>query len=674
MVPSSGDEIDVTAQAENTGWLCWLRKRDGRVVRFEPAKLAKSIQRAARSIGLDLTQPAAAELARVTIYFLEKHCTAEIPSHDDVAEWVQKCLHETGQESIAAAYGRHRERCQWARQALVVVRRGAAPVQPPEYWEKSRIAASLRADTKLDPSVAADLAATVERSVLASGLTQVTTDLLRAWVNNELTTRGLSERLAPPRQIELSTVELQELLRSPVDPPTLGRTVARKVWQSFMLSEVFSSEIAEAHARGLLRLQHLGAPAQLAATAIDTGSHARRSEGPIDAVCRISRQLAGHVASTVGLVALDAPDATLACLDPGGETAENIAAELWQEVVSRVRNTDCRCVLNLYGRVPQQVSAGLGAGPLFPSGPKPEQMRFAAQIADHLLGLVRRDAQDVRQVRVDWHWRAASGSPLTEDQIDAPTRRALRMAVDGHAVSLVCDRGIPPLGDGLSGTRPTAALQFISLSLPACWRGRGTPASTDAVLDAITSAAPILVRAGLQKREFVRRHLAGVDAALVDRAALVVGPAGLDWIVRHILGRGMAENESATSFAGQLVRQLRSALEREARAFSLPIRIDCWSSDTLVDSLESGHGDEYLVGLSPWAPAAGMRQQIAAAGRVHAAAGGGTLLCPLSESSSPTTEKLANLMQWAAEHSDLTRVRWIPRQATGTANERWFGP
>jgi hypothetical protein len=682
MAASNADKSEVVAESPPPGALTWLRKRSGEVTRFDSNKLARSIHRAARCIGFDLTVPAAMELAHMGQYFVEKQRSRDIPASDEVADWIEKSLRETGHEAIAASYHRHRQRREWARQSVVVAREDDRATETPVTWDKSLLRRSLNDELGLDGDTASEVAGAVERAVLGSGLTRITTDVIRELLNNELAGRGRTERMAAHRRVELSVGDLHRALQSAADPEALGRAVAGRVWEEFMRRDVWSPEIAHALHRGLLQPHPRGAP-RLAGAAIDLAALVRRAQGVRDAIRRLGQQLAGLVTFSSG-VAIDGPDALLALLAGCDESAELVAAELWQEVVSRLRHSGCHGVLNLYGSIPESARAAVGAGPLFQAAARPEQAAFAAEAATQLLGLMRRDAADLPHLRIDWHWQPGATEPAA-----TVARRALRMALEGHSVAMACSRG-GHLADGLvGGSRPPLALAFLTVHLPTLWREHGAVRSTTHLLDALAHAVPTVVRAALQKREFLRHHVGGLSAEQIDRAALVVGPGGLDWTVRQILGHGIAEDESALSFACHLVRRLRECLEREARPFALPTLVDAWTGESADlaralggrDSpLPAGHlserallsaGDDRVVGLTPWAPAGGIRQQMHAAGRLHQAAGAGTLLVRLADSSSLTVEKLSSVLDWACAETGLVRVRWLVHRAATQASVAW---
>ncbi len=86
-----------------------IRKRDGRIVEFNPTKIAAAIFRAAKAVGGEDRQ-LAEELAGVVIQYLHKQLGTGIPAVEEVQDAVEKVLIETGHAKTAKAYILYRDR------------------------------------------------------------------------------------------------------------------------------------------------------------------------------------------------------------------------------------------------------------------------------------------------------------------------------------------------------------------------------------------------------------------------------------------------------------------------------------------------------------------------------------------------------------------------------------
>jgi anaerobic ribonucleoside-triphosphate reductase len=85
-----------------------IRKRDGRIVEFNPDKITEAIFKAAKAVGGEDRQ-LASELAQVVINYLRKNGSG-IPTVEEVQDAVEKVLIETGHAKTAKAYILYRDR------------------------------------------------------------------------------------------------------------------------------------------------------------------------------------------------------------------------------------------------------------------------------------------------------------------------------------------------------------------------------------------------------------------------------------------------------------------------------------------------------------------------------------------------------------------------------------
>ena len=161
-------------------------------------------------------------------------------------------------------------------------------------------------------------------------------------------------------------------------------------------------------------------------------------------------------------------------------------------------------------------------------------------------------------------------------------------------------------------------------------------------LDKLPSLARMAVRAGIQKRNFLRRR--GGDRPelargfLLERARLVVVPAGLNQVVEDLLGHGMAGSRLSLDLGLHRVLTSQQTLQRESVAANLEIALD-------------GPAGEFPGFSGPLDS-----KQLHAAGLVHAIAGFGTV--PLSEVSA---EKRLALLSQAWKKTEVVRLgAWRP--------------
>src|SRR5690349_696501 len=149
-----------------------VRKRDGRVVDYDEAKLAEAIYRAARAAGHD-NRYLANDLAGVVTTYLERYHDREVPSSEEIQRMVEKILFETGHREVARAYLLFRET-----QGRVATEPAAPtgelfPSEPVlveaatrdevSAWGRDRISAALVKEAGLDAATAGEIASAVEQ-------------------------------------------------------------------------------------------------------------------------------------------------------------------------------------------------------------------------------------------------------------------------------------------------------------------------------------------------------------------------------------------------------------------------------------------------------------------------------------------------------------------------------
>ena len=277
-----------------------VQKRDGREARFDPRKIASAVAAAMAAVGED--DPGFPdEVAGVVQLTLERrHASlgsAACPGIEEIQDLVEQALIEMGRAAVAKAYILYRDRRARVRAALRV-HKGPAPlarlqVQEADRtspWSKGRIVAALLAEADLPRDVAEDVAARVEERVFASGLSRITTGLVRELVDNVLVAMGLTAALRRQESVGLPRHDLRRILAGipledweldasatgpgharpdPVrldtvqpDPvrPDPARAVAGEVLRRYALEDVLEPGVAELHLAGDLHVEDLRQP------------------------------------------------------------------------------------------------------------------------------------------------------------------------------------------------------------------------------------------------------------------------------------------------------------------------------------------------------------------------------------------------------------------------------
>ncbi len=275
---SSGEE-------RNIGGLTHVKKRDGRLVPFDRTKIADAIFKAASAVGGE-NRVLAEDLAEVVTMFLSKNYSDKAPGIEDIQDTVEKVLIEMGHARTAKAYILYRDRRARTREALQVRKPvekrndatdisllvGTDSSDQLNTWDRERITRALEVEADLDRELAASIASDVEKKVLDSQMTRISTSLIRELVDNELFERGLTARLEKQAVLGMPKYDLDTIIKaksnenaniSQNNPEAINLAVAEQTLKQYALKEVFSDDVAEAHMLGKVHLHDLGYPTRL---------------------------------------------------------------------------------------------------------------------------------------------------------------------------------------------------------------------------------------------------------------------------------------------------------------------------------------------------------------------------------------------------------------------------
>jgi hypothetical protein len=392
--------------------------------------------------------------------------------------------------------------------------------------------------------------------------------------------------------------------------------VAHAALTAYSLQAVFGRDLAAAHEEGLIALRGLEAPARLAALVLD---------GPPEPAGWEAAWLQVQNASARFLVV------------DGAELFLQAHGADWLRAFDHALAAAGKsAVLNFNIASLPRWAQETGSGPLFPSGgalsapaPTDEARRLVQALASPRL-------------RVDWHVQE-------RDFDDEPRRRLLTdwcAQTSPPALAFTLDRPRQPvhLAEGLDRQCPAVLLE-VGLNLPTFLQRPDVRGDVQRLLDKLPSLARMAVRAGAQKRQYLRRQAAGLTRGfLLDRARLVVTPIGLDAAVRALLQESPARSPRSLELARKITQLLVDQLRRESRAANLDIVLD--------SALEIEPGGE---GLS-CADAAALPAQLHAAGALHRIAGRGTAVAPGAETMS--AEQRHEMLYDAWRRGEIARLRF----------------
>ncbi len=133
-------------------------------------------------------------------------------------------------------------------------------------WDKQKIVDSIILEAQASPDLAREIADEVEKALVASGQTRVTTSLIRELVDLQLMERGLSHMLEKHTKLGLPMYDVENIItqankensNTTHNPESINLTIAETVLKQYALERIFSEDIARAHYEGAIHLHDLG--------------------------------------------------------------------------------------------------------------------------------------------------------------------------------------------------------------------------------------------------------------------------------------------------------------------------------------------------------------------------------------------------------------------------------
>lgn len=653
----------------------WVRKRDGNVVAFDAGKLASSVLAACIRAGVRDPAFRAQELSQAVLHFLSEEFEGGIPATHEIGETVLKVLKGVGQSSTADAYAGYQAQRARLREGdgptgLVVPPAGsgespaAEPAGAARGWDKSRLVQRLEADAELDAALAREIAANVERQLLVLGSSPVTQGLVDELVDAALAERGLERMLARRRRLGVASSFLDELLTKGLSLDEICRRAGREIFRQYALREVFSPDVAALHEEGLLHLFGTEAPTQWGALAVEAAKLASGA-GDFDAwLERLSRQLARTADVVEGAIALEGLDGVAALLAPDRPEPDKLA----ERVQAMLRPVALRrpLIVNLFGRVTDRAAGEVGEGPLFQARSDELEDRLAGTFALRLAEGLLADPELSNRVRIDFH----PDLSMDDEDLERLLGPWARWARTHANVRIVYDRAGTPLGEGLFAGTSAGVIEYVGIALPELAARLGPSIDDETLLARIGILCEAAVRAGVQKREFLRIHASRAHAGPEPaEPVLVVVPIGLDELVLELIGRPISVDDAATSFAVQILSRIAHRLRREGRPYRLSSRID-----GLPWTARAYEWGPRATGNTPGVLGGGPKQQLYAGGRLHAAVGAGTTFCRLADEFDPPLDEWVDLLHFAARQTMTCRLAFVrPEGPTQSSlDEDWI--
>lgn len=259
-----------------------IKKREGQLVEFDKKKITEAIFSAMLTAGEE-NKSVSEKITDQVVIKLEKRFGDKIPQVEEVQDIVEETLIREGMVKVVKAYILYRDKRKRIRESLKVRKKiknhknitdlsllvttpTSENISP---WGRQKIIQALVKEAELPLNVSIKIAKAVEKKIVDLSLSEISTSLIRELVDNELFTRGYEQKWRKQKIIGMPTFDLKQLFFSKSqensnigtnNPEAINLTIAENTIKQYMLQEVFSKEIAEAHLKGWIHIHDLGYP------------------------------------------------------------------------------------------------------------------------------------------------------------------------------------------------------------------------------------------------------------------------------------------------------------------------------------------------------------------------------------------------------------------------------
>ncbi len=615
-----------------------VKKRDGTIVPFDKNKITDAIFKAARAVGGE-DHKLAESLADEVILYLYSSMGENVPQVEEIQDAVEKVLIERGHAKTAKAYILYRKQREILRKKKLLEKKPEerettdfalfVRTSDDDYvtWDRQRIIDALIKETGLEPDIAAKIGRDVEDTVLNSNIQLITTSLIREIVNVRLVELGLERARVRHSRLGVPLYDAEKIIfyanrenaNIPHNPEATNMTLAESIKKQYMLSEVFSQDVADAHLCGDIHLHDLGFGDRPYCSgqsleyvkkfglnlpnALSIARPARHADTLLAHMVKFSAALQGHFAGAIGWDAVNIFFAPFIAGMNDREThqlAQMLIFEYSQQSVARGGQAIFSDI-NLYWEVPKHFQEVEAIGP-------------KGEYTGKKYGAYAEDARRFVWALFDVYSEGdGTGRPfffpkplvhITEEFFRTPNWEAFLNHIaevssskgntyyvfdrgETAKISECCRLSFKLEAHDLEDARTPwkmryCALQNITLNLPrAAYYAQG---KDEALFKKLDDLLEIAVKGHLQKRRFIEKLLSykqegplalltmdrdGEPYLRMNRTTHLIGLLGLNELVQYHTGRELHEDESALKFGLKVIAYLYQKINQLSRQYGI---------------------------------------------------------------------------------------------------------
>ena len=621
-----------------------VKKRDGRLAAFNQKKIAEAIFKAAQAMG-GSDRLLADELAAAVTVMLDANYTDSPPTIEEIQDTVEKVLIETGHAKTAKAYILYRDRRARIREALRVRKsvRGENDATDMsllvntesrdeiQAWDKYKIAVALNVEADIEPALAAEIASQVEKRVMGSGLTRISTSVVRELVDNELFERGMTARLERQAVLGIPKYDLEMVINAKSkensniaqnNPEAINLTIAENTLKQYALREVFSEDIGEAHMRGEIHIHDLGYPTRVYCSShsleyikkygldlenLDTSSAPAKHAGTLTGhLNTFLASMQAYYAGALGVGYINvfyAPYVEGMSDEQMRQEAQHLIFSSSQSAFSRGGQT-LFLDFNVHTGVPAYLKdvPAIGPGGKYNGRTYGQYEDTSQRFCRAMLDVWRAGDQHgtiFAFPKCDLHINQATFTePKQRELLEYACRIASENGVpyfvfDRDEVTLsACCRLRTTITDDYMIKHPESmrfcGFQNVSINLPQCAMRAG-PGDFNALTDEIDRMLEYAIAAHVQKRKFIGRLMSGPNMPLwqigksaadgrpyvdLKQATYIVGLIGLNECLQYMTGHELHEDMEVLRRGLHLVRHMQFKAKELGRKHSMRVALE----------------------------------------------------------------------------------------------------
>ncbi len=621
-----------------------IQKRGGQVVDFDLTKIADAIARAFEAAGQE-DRFLAEQLAEAVRFHIERTFDDSVPGIEDIQDIVEKVLIETNHAAVAKSYILYRERRTRKRRATRVRKKvagkrvttdlalmvDAAGHEEMLDWDKGTIVDALITEAQVDRATARKVAAAVERKIFDTGLTRISTGLIRELVDNELFERGLTAKLAQQATLGMPKYDLEQLIFAKSkensnitvnNPEAINLTIAEHTLKQYALEEIFSPEVSDAHKRGAIHLHDLGYPTRVYCSShsleylkkyglklqnLDTSSapakHARTLTGHLNTfLASMQAYYAGALG--VGYInILYAPYLEGMSDETMRQEAQHLIFSGSQSAFSRGGQT-LFLDFNIHTGVPNYMKGipAIGPGGKYTGKTYGDYEELARKFAKAMLDVWRagdKDGKIFAFPKCDFHVsKETFADPKQMELLEhaclvASENGTPYFVFDHDEVTLAaCCRLRTTIEDDYMLKHPESqrfcGFQNVTINLPQAGYHAG-PDNIDGLLERIDDMMDLVVKAHLEKKEFIEKLMSEPQMPMwqvgrtacdgrpyidLEKATYIIGMVGLNECLQHVVGKELHEDDETLKIGLRVISHMYLRAKKYQAKYGLKFTLE----------------------------------------------------------------------------------------------------